>query len=575
MSTGIAKKKLKCSTHCENDLQFFCSDCKKSACKDCEHIHECFQNQHDVVPIPNDEAEEKVIQLIKKADGMMVKLEQSLDTIVSIQNKFENNIKLCRSAIEMRENKLIEKLKQESRNLISDLNRLCKERQKTNTKELEDLDLKKTQLSSLKDSLKLTMDKSAEQDNFVALETETKELEADVDAFSLQKHVIPIFITSPHLNKVMDTEGIGKIAMVDSRFNVAKTDRSVTVTKGESFAVKVSSLTKDEECKLVATLTSSSGEESTTDVKYYGNGEYRIRSSCTIEGNWKMKITVADENIKGSPVFVKVEKLGLVRTIGKISDYIKGSHQVSDVMAETNGCVLVASASKEILRFNQTGSFVNKQLTPLGTYVNKMHKMNNGNIVYDYVHCVVMCDEKLNTIRSFGEDTLKAPKGLDVDENRRVLYVADGDKHCIFKFNIDNKSMLGKIGSKGSNTGKFKQPRDVAITKEGNIVVADTENDRIQIFNADGQKAKVIIGHGKEDGKVIHPSCVTVDADDNLIISSEYKVQLFDKNGVFKRRIDHKHDGLQLPLGSSVISYRPRRLAVANYGANDIKFFNY
>ncbi|XP_071956475.1 uncharacterized protein [Antedon mediterranea] len=598
MSTGC------CSTHSENNLQFFCSDCQTPACKDCEHIHECYQNQHDVVPIQL-QTEQNAMKLIKIAEEVKRKLEESLDSIVANQNQFETHLKLCRCAIDMREKEIIRKVKEKSRELKSHLDELDKNKDEAFKKQLEDLDFKKIQIDSLKASVKSIMNKAEEKDNLEKLkkkiiDIKDKLLAADIEKCSPHsKHVIPTFITSAHLNKLMDTEGIGNIVTVDERFNVAKNDRSITVTKGQQFVVDVSCLIKDEECKLAATLTSSSGEESRPHVKYQGNGDYRITSRCTMEGDWQMKITLADKyvrrsslnakgspvnvkgspvNVKGSPVNVKVEKLGLVRTIGKISDYIKdvGLHWVSDVMLETNGCMLVSTMSDQMLRFDQSGRFVDKLLMPQRTEPIRMHKMSNGNIVYsDFKKCVVMCDEKLNTISTFGEDTLQNPCGLDVDEVMRVLYVVDENKQCVFKFNIDDGSMLGNIGSEGNKLRELKHPNDVAITKEGNIVVADTKNNRIQIFKADGQKAKVIIGHGEEDGKVVHPTCVTVDVDENLIISSQHKLQLFDKNGVFMRRIDEKEEGLQLPLGSSVISYRPKRLAVANNGTNNIKFFNY
>lgn len=38
-----------------------------------------------------------------------------------------------------------------------------------------------------------------------------------------------------------------------------------------------------------------------------------------------------------------------------------------------------------------------------------------------------------------------------------------------------------RFGSPGSGDGHFQSPSGVAVTREGNIVVADTMNNRIQV----------------------------------------------------------------------------------------------
>ena len=41
---------------------------------------------------------------------------------------------------------------------------------------------------------------------------------------------------------------------------------------------------------------------------------------------------------------------------------------------------------------------------------------------------------------------------------------------------------LQSIGRKGNKAGEFDRPRSLAITSEGNIVVADTGNQRVQVL---------------------------------------------------------------------------------------------
>jgi len=42
------------------------------------------------------------------------------------------------------------------------------------------------------------------------------------------------------------------------------------------------------------------------------------------------------------------------------------------------------------------------------------------------------------------------------------------------------------FGSEGSGNGQFMLPRGIAAGRGGNIYVADTDNNRVQVFNSSG-----------------------------------------------------------------------------------------
>ncbi|XP_066283279.1 tripartite motif-containing protein 2-like [Branchiostoma lanceolatum] len=58
---------------------------------------------------------------------------------------------------------------------------------------------------------------------------------------------------------------------------------------------------------------------------------------------------------------------------------------------------------------------------------------------------------------------------------------------------FDSKGTLRvEFGSKGSGDGQFGQPTGLCVDKEGNIIVADKWNRRVQLFDRDGRFLKVI-----------------------------------------------------------------------------------
>ena len=50
-----------------------------------------------------------------------------------------------------------------------------------------------------------------------------------------------------------------------------------------------------------------------------------------------------------------------------------------------------------------------------------------------------------------------------------------------------NGTKMRSFGTHGSGYGQFLDPRGVAVNDEGNILVADSGNHRIQMFTNDGQ----------------------------------------------------------------------------------------
>ena len=71
-------------------------------------------------------------------------------------------------------------------------------------------------------------------------------------------------------------------------------------------------------------------------------------------------------------------------------------------------------------------------------------------------------------------------RGVAVDE-QGFIFVADSGNNRIQIFNPDG-TFLRAFGRWGQNDGEFKGLEGIAVNSKGNILVADRENHRIQIF---------------------------------------------------------------------------------------------
>jgi DNA-binding beta-propeller fold protein YncE len=89
--------------------------------------------------------------------------------------------------------------------------------------------------------------------------------------------------------------------------------------------------------------------------------------------------------------------------------------------------------------------------------------------------------------RGAGQGNLGLPRGLAVDGSGRV-FVADSTGQGVFVYRApagDERLLqyLGYVGGEGVSDGMFEYPNSVAIDTRGRVYVADTFNDRVQIWS--------------------------------------------------------------------------------------------
>ncbi len=66
------------------------------------------------------------------------------------------------------------------------------------------------------------------------------------------------------------------------------------------------------------------------------------------------------------------------------------------------------------------------------------------------------------------------------------LYVTDGYGNArVHRFTAAGK-LIQSWGEPGSGPGQFRLPHGVVVTRDGRVLVADRENDRVQVFDRDG-----------------------------------------------------------------------------------------
>jgi uncharacterized protein (TIGR03663 family) len=89
------------------------------------------------------------------------------------------------------------------------------------------------------------------------------------------------------------------------------------------------------------------------------------------------------------------------------------------------------------------------------------------------------------------------------------------------------------VGEPGSAPGQFSEPRGLAADARGNLYVADTKNNRIQVFDGNGQFVRSFGASGSADGQLKEPGGVAIDSDGSVIVADtwNHRIARFGADG--------------------------------------------
>lgn len=134
------------------------------------------------------------------------------------------------------------------------------------------------------------------------------------------------------------------------------------------------------------------------------------------------------------------------------------------------------------------------------------------------------------------------------------LYVADGYGNARVHHFSPGGELLSGWGAVGSGPGQFHLPHGIALDRDGNVIVCDRENDRLQFFDPEG-------GFLAMWTDVLRPTDVVVGAD-GLVYVSELWRPMEPGQGSFV----HGYPAQDLPGRVSIFS--PEGRLVARFGAD-------
>ena len=148
-------------------------------------------------------------------------------------------------------------------------------------------------------------------------------------------------------------------------------------------------------------------------------------------------------------------------------------------------------------------------------------------------HSISVCSLSLDRLRSFGthgcgEGQLNSPRGLAIDSEGNIL-VADYNNHRIQKFTPQGQ-FLQAVGSKGKRRLDFKFPKAIAVNPITKKVYVVDANHRVQVLNSDLSYYVKFGRYGSGLGQFDDPHGIACDRTGKVYVA-DTRIQVFTAEG--------------------------------------------
>lgn len=144
-------------------------------------------------------------------------------------------------------------------------------------------------------------------------------------------------------------------------------------------------------------------------------------------------------------------------------------------------------------------------------------------------------------LRTWGEEGLyRNAHSVTFDQDGNI-WATDAARHVVDKYSIDGELLmsLGHLDEAGDNGARlvFNQPNHVSVAGNGDIYVSDGYgNARIVVFNSAGVFQRIIGGEqGMAEGQLALPHGVGIDSRGRILVndSDNKRISIFDPAGNF------------------------------------------
>ena len=267
---------------------------------------------------------------------------------------------------------------------------------------------------------------------------------------------------------------------------------------------------------------------------------YQIEFTPTVRGRHQLEVMYNDKPMLREPVqmFVKIPPTMLGKPVKRI-DVGKGTKFVTFNSSEE----MLVTAGNEVITFNRSGkklcSFTHKKLTyPTGLAVHGP----NIYVTDNTSNTLLKFDKTGKLLKSVGQKgsgkgEFDHPIGMSVVGDEVIVCDAG---NCRLQVFTPDLVFVRQFGSEGSGYGQFAGPFDVTHDQDRNLYVTDWGNNRVQVFNTQGEFIRILVA----PDHIIKPTGITCVQEVVYICQwiKNGKLRLYLKNGKAVCSIPYEND---------------------------------
>ena len=520
--------------HENQPLEFYCEECKVPICIKCSVVS---HNRHTITDTQK-AAQVQKMQMkdaLEKVKAETVIYENEIRKQTELMDKTKNEIlsaeKKMTDAVEER----IRELREHERVMKAKFAEIYEAQQKHHATRLENFELVLTQLQS-------------------CIERGESALERNVSAEILQTNQIivgrceellnvtkPDIYKPPHVHYIIENQmnaGLDRIVVssTDPLLSLAEVDNHELVR--EKTMANFIIVTRDsggkqcyhEDDQVKVSIITPADDQLETEIKDTKDGKYTVTYTPQCDGQHRVDIQVNGQPLTGSPWVVQV---------------IPHRYQFA---------FQFGSKGEEQGQFNEpVHIIVNDKTERIAVF----DRNNRRSQVFDFEGkflnekpwiALNACDGEFFFINIKEEDNLflcnedgKHIRSLEAGEEGCAVFECDG--HMIACFNTDAKTIKvltpdGKHEVQSFSAPNCDRKQDFVLYDQGKFFVPEAH--RVRVFNSAGVHLFDIGKKGSGDGQLMHPTGLTIDKFNHLIVcdSLNKRLQVFTLDGKFIAKIE-------------------------------------
>ena len=314
-------------------------------------------------------------------------------------------------------------------------------------------------------------------------------------------------------------------------------------------------------------ISNKSNKNHNRNTKKKNNVKTKIRKYKKYKKTKIMKTMKTMKGGSGSLVTPQIEEYTFLSTLRSLNSRESPftNHAYTSCAVSKDNRIYVVNRYKhhvQIFDGDTLNYIATLGITDLYGDSNKVFKYPYGVAVSDIDNRIYVSDMSNQRIQVFDGLTLKyidtlgitdktsssnkkfnRPSGVAVSPVDNKIYVADTGNNRVQVFNYTKTlfgqkykyvATLGITESAGSSNTQFSYPRGVAVSADNLIYVADTGNNRIQVFNGATRQYIATLGtgtKGSSNTQFNHPIGIAISPIDNRIYVADdtnNRVQIFD-----------------------------------------------